>query len=168
MEILDYIRREFASMRGLSGSTMTGMTDELLNAPATGVANTIGATLIHLISSEEFFTQKLLQGKPMLWDDAGWNKKVGLDIPSNGDVWTEVSKVKLSLTSLLQYQEAVCAETEAYLNSLKPEDLDRKVDMFGQPHPVADVLALVINHETAHLGEIAALKGIHGTKGLPY
>lgn len=168
MDTLDYIQREVASMRRLFGSTMEGMTDELLNAPAIGVANTIGATLIHLITSEEFFMQKLLQGNPMLWDDAGWNKKVGLDIPSNENIWTEVSKVTLSLTALLQYQQAVNAQTEAYLSSLKPEDLDRMVDMFGEQHPVADVISLVIGHATSHLGEIAALKGTNGVKGLPY
>jgi len=51
---------------------------------------------------------------------------------------------------------------------LQPEELDRKVNLFGAPHPVADVLAVIVSHVTAHLGEIAALKGIQGAQGLPY
>ena len=63
---------------------------------------------------------------------------------------------------------AVRAETDAYLAGLTPEELDRKVTTFMGELPVGAVLALFIGHQAHHLGEVSALKGAQGVKGLPF
>jgi len=50
---------------------------------------------------------------------------------------------------------------------LTPEELDRTVDFAGGPRTVADMLLLSAPQSLSHTGEIAALKGIQGVKGLP-
>ncbi len=60
------------------------------------------------------------------------------------------------------------AATDAYLERLADEDLDREVTMMGGTRQVADALTTVAAHTLEHSGEIAALKGVQGGKGLPY
>ena len=69
---------------------------------------------------------------------------------------------------LLDYAAAVGAATDNYIATLTTKELDRLVPIMGQEWPVADVLALLVVHASGHLGEIAALKGIQGVKGLPF
>jgi uncharacterized damage-inducible protein DinB len=73
----------------------------------------------------------------------------------------------LSLASVLDYQRAIHAATEAYLADLTPEELDRKITAFGNERP-AEVLTLAAVHVASHTGEIAAVKGMQGVKGLPF
>jgi uncharacterized damage-inducible protein DinB len=68
---------------------------------------------------------------------------------------------------LLEYQSAVRAATDAYLSTLTPEELERNVEFAGGERTVADMLLLACSHSLGHNGEIAALKGIQGAKGLP-
>ena len=73
-----------------------------------------------------------------------------------------------SLAALQAYEQAVLATTETYLAALIPTDLDRTVAFIGGERPVADVLANLVVHSMGHAGEIAALKGMQGVKGLPF
>jgi hypothetical protein len=67
----------------------------------------------------------------------------------------------------LEYQAAVWAATDAFLATLTPEDLDRKVKFAGGERTVADIVLLSASQALSHMGEIAALKGAQGSKGLP-
>jgi hypothetical protein len=61
----------------------------------------------------------------------------------------------------------VWAATDAYLSSLTPADLDRKVKLGARELTVAEMLLLAASQALSHTGEIAALKGVQGAKGLP-
>jgi len=115
------------------------------------------------------FVQTLIQGQPTLWDAGGWSAKIGLKTPPGGNEgWDEIRETPLALASVLPYQEAVQAATDAYLARLTPEELDRKIDFFGSQQPVAEALAIVIAHDASHAGDIAAVKGVQGAKGYPF
>ena len=68
----------------------------------------------------------------------------------------------------LEYQQAVRAATDAYLETLIAEELDREVRFFGSMQPVANVLTTLVAHTMGHAGDIAAIKGLQGVKGLPF
>ena len=57
-----------------------------------------------------------------------------------------------------------------YVSSLGPADLERKVDTgFVGEQTVGYVLGnICVGHVAEHNGEIAALKGVQGLKGLPF
>ena len=50
---------------------------------------------------------------------------------------------------------------------LAVEDLDRKVKLGQREMTAAELLIMAANQSLSHSGEIAALKGIQGAKGLP-
>lgn len=58
------------------------------------------------------------------------------------------------------------AATDAFLATLTAEALDRKVKFAGGERTVADMLILSASQSLGHIGEIAALKGVQGVKGM--
>ena len=61
------------------------------------------------------------------------------------------------------------AATEAYLESLSDDDLAEEIDTFGGKQERARFLGTTcLWHVTSHQGEISALKGVQGLKGLPF
>ena len=69
------------SVRKHINGTMNNMTSELFNWSAPGTANTISATFVHLMYSEDHFIQEIIQGKPTVWASGGWNTKSGIPKP---------------------------------------------------------------------------------------
>jgi hypothetical protein len=58
MEILDYMRRQMASMRRTVDMTMKDVTVEQFNWAPPGTMNTISATFIHFTSVEDNFVDR--------------------------------------------------------------------------------------------------------------
>jgi hypothetical protein len=168
MRVNEYIQREMAGVRRMINSTMQDMTSELFNYAPAGTANTISATFIHLMNVEDNFIQKIIQGKPSVWESGVWSEKTGIQKPpSIGEDWSEFKHRQIAIQPLLDYEAAVWTATDAYLADLTPDELDRKVKFAGGERTVADMLLLSASQSLSHNGEIAALKGIQGAKGLP-
>ena len=168
MEILDYMHRQMASMRRTVDMTMKDVTSEQFNWTPPGTMNTISATFIHLTSVEDDFVQGILQRKPRVWDAGDWSGKTGIKkTPGIGENWDEFKHLHLQPADFLEYQKGVWAATDAYMAGLTAGDLDRKVKLGQRELTVAELLILAANQSLSHTGEIAALKGIQGAKGLP-
>ncbi len=168
MEIMEYLRYQMANMRSTVDMTMQDVTAEQFNWAPPGTMNTISATFIHLTSVEDHFVQGILQGKPRLWDSGGWAARTGVkETPAIGKSWDEFKHFHLSPAPFLDYQKAVWAATDAYMAGLTPQDLDRKVKLGQRDLTVAALLIMAAHQSLSHSGEIAALKGIQGVKGLP-
>jgi len=76
----------------------------------------------------------------------------------------------MDLPPFREYGKAVYTATDAYIAGLSDADLERKVDtrLIGE-QTVAFVLGTFVAwHVANHCGEIAALKGVQGLKGLPF
>ena len=73
----------------------------------------------------------------------------------------------MAIQPIAAYQVAVWAATDAFVAGLTPAELDRKVKFAGGERSVADMLHLACAQALGHAGEIAALKGVLGAKGLP-
>ncbi len=168
MDVLEFIQREMAGMRRSVNMTMKDMTPELFNGDTPGTTNTISATFIHFINTEDNFIHKIIQGKPSIWESGSWSEKTGIPTPPGiGEDWSSFKYRQIAIQPLLDYQVAVWAATDEYLTTLTPEELDRKVKFAGGERTVADMLLLSVSQSLCHAGEIAALKGVQGTKGLP-
>jgi hypothetical protein len=120
------------------------------------------------VNAEDGFIQKVLQGKPTIWETGGWAEKTGIaKPPSKGEDWSEYKYRKINIQPLQDYKAAVWAATDAYLATLTEGELDRMVKFAGGERTVAEMLILSGSQSHSHIGEIAALKGIQGAKGLP-
>ena len=105
----------------------------------------------------------------MVWETGGWSERIGLPLPpGRGAGWEEARGTALALAPVLDYQRVVYAATDTYLANLSAEELDRQVSFIGGEQPVAQILTMLVVHTMLHSGEIAALKGLQGAKGLPF
>jgi hypothetical protein len=169
MDAIEYIRAQVGAMRRLCAGALEGLTDEQFNWIPPGSANSIKASLIHLLGGEDMYVQRVLRGKPLLWDSEGWNEKIGVATrPGRDQGWEEIRAKTLALAPVLEYAQAVHAATDEYLGRLTPEELERKVEFFIPDARVASVLTILVAHAAGHSGEIAALRGVQGVKGLPF
>lgn len=169
MDAREYIQLQFANVRRVSDNVTAGLTDDLLNWAPPGTIDSIGAILVHCIGAEDSFVQGMFQHKPLVWETGGWAEKIGVSsIPNPRGGWEEVKSAKLAVGPLLDYQRAVRASTDSYLAGLTDEQLEQKVTFAGNERTVVQMLATSVVHTAHHMGEVSALKGIQGAKGLPY
>ncbi len=168
MDAIEYIKGEMAGVRRLISGIMKDMPPEVFNWSSPGTCNTISATFLHLLNAEDQFVQDVLQGKPTVWESGGWSEKTGVQKPpSIGEDWSEFKHRQTKIQPIMDYMSAVFAATDTYLADLTPEDLDRTVQFAGKERTFANILQLSVSQSHNHLGEIAALKGCQGLKGLP-
>jgi len=168
MDAKTYLTHQIASLRNLVDAALTGLTNEQLTWIPPGTANPIGLTALHMLASEDKFIA-LLRGKERLWQTQNWSGTFNLAEPSDfGGDWTVLRHATLTAESILGYQVVVRVETDFYLDALTPEALESPIKFPTDHDRVVDVLALLISHTLIHAGEIAALKGVYGVKGLSY
>jgi len=150
--------------------TMQGVTLELAHWQPQGKAQPIGANYIHVLTTEDFMVNAIIQGGAPLMassfaDKAGFNEAPP---PGNRDEWA--SRVKVDLNAANAYAQAVYGATDAYLATASDTDLDRMLDLkvlgFGT-QPVSFVLNLLLLNVHNHCGEISCLKGLNGLQGYP-
>ena len=159
-----------ASKNEFAEDVLSDLTEENLNWTPPGTANPIGVILLHVAGGDDYFLQECIQQKPLTWSIGGWSEKIGLERPPGGtpESWQMAKSTHLPFEPVLAYYRAVCAVTDTYFKQLIEAELDRPVMMFGQPSTVGEFLIMMTMHATEHLGEIAALKGVLGLKGLSF
>jgi len=168
MEPREFIQLQLAAARRQSDAVLNAITSEQFNWMPPGTCNSISATFIHMLASEDRAFQATLQGKPRIWETDGWGEKIGLqETPGGGQNWEQVKGKNLTLLSLLGYEQSVRAATDAYLAQFTSQELDRKITVNGRERLAADVISGTVLHIMLHTGEIAAIKGMLGIKGLP-
>lgn len=157
-------------------ATLDGVTEEVAHFQPEGKANPIAGTYAHLVFSEDFFIQTLIQGKTPLMEEENWKDKTGASEVQPSE-WENaypkwLREVKVDLEQFEKYREAVFSESEKYLESLTDEELEKEVDLsaFGMGmrklHSV--IGSMVIGHTRDIMGEISVLKGIQNLKGYPF
>ena len=166
------VRAQLQFWHGI-GAQVLGDCGDALNEPvAAANIGSIGAIYAHTVFAEDSIVNMLLQGKPMLYRSAGWDAKLGValpegDRPMQSEAWA--AAVKLDLPKFQEYATAVFAQTDAYVAGLPDAELDRKVQgPIGETTVAFMLVTILATHYPQHLGEIAALKGVKGLKGLPF
>jgi hypothetical protein len=169
MEIIEYIQKQFGGVRKQVEAVLKDTTQEQLNWTPPGTANSIGVTLVHMITSEDIFFHQFLQCEKSLWETENWGEKIGLSAPpGHTHGWEEIKNKTLELEPVLAYGKSVWAASDAYIGCLTTAILDNKVTIFTSERSVADIVALQASHILGHAGEMAAIKGMQGVKGLPF
>ena len=175
MDIIDYIKSAVADAHRFNDIANADLTPEVAVWQPQGTANTIQALVAHMTMGEDNAIQRAIKAGEKLNDPAasnsslfiskGWSKELGVP-PERGGQWTK--GWQLNLEAFQAYRKAVHKETDAWLETLKPDDLEREVVWFNGPNTAGGLLRMVvIHHQLLHSGEISSLKGQQGLKGLP-
>lgn len=168
MDAKEYIIRQIRWARRQSDSVLLDVTTEQFNWTPPGTVSSVSAIFLHMVAIEDAYIQETVLGGARLWDEQDWGEKIGSRAPWRGEKWDDLHGKELTLEDIAQYQLAVRAATDAYIEKLTPEELDRRVEFEGRERRIGDVLAMLVVHNLSHAGEIAALKGVQGAAGLSY
>lgn len=120
----------------------------------------------HIAASEDFMVNSFVRGAtPLLLRD-GWGEKLGIPDQPTLD---KMDNVTAPLSKLREYAAVVFKETDEYLAQASEAELDREIDtQIGRMPAIVFLANIAATHVPGHMGEIAALKGVQGLKGLPF
>ncbi len=168
MDTKGWLQGQIRIQRAVADAVMGDATQEQLAWTPPGIANTIGTILLHVAGTDDFALARV-QGSPTIWESGDWSARVGFpNPPGRGGFWAEANATTLPLAPLLEYQAAVRAALDGYIAGATEEDFKRLLPTpFGE-QPLVGMIGLLIVHAAGHFGEIAALKGTQGAKGLPF
>jgi uncharacterized damage-inducible protein DinB len=145
--------------------------ETLHNEPG-GTVGSIASIYAHTVFDEDMVVNGMIQGKPPVLQSGGWGAKINVPHPGSPMQTPEWAKsVQITdLATFQQYAQAVYGSTDAFLASATDAEMERVLDTgFMGKQTVAFVLAGVAAwHVMSHQGEISALKGAQGQKGLPF
>ena len=173
---LQLLKDELKSSHEIFEGTVADVTEEQLHNDPGGKALPLGSIYAHLFFSEDAIIQGMIQKKAPL-SASTFQGKTGTDLPfpAMDDKWSENNEnwsknVKINLAELREYGKAVYAATDAYMNTLKDEDLETEIDLgaWGKQKLAQLLFGFIIGHTCSLTGEISVLKGIQGAKGYPF
>ena len=165
MDAIEAIKAEVAGSRRAYEGTVSDLTPEMINWIPPGVANHIGAMMLHIALAEDNIVHTRILGKPNIWESGNWSEKLG--VPSGVYQSLEGSRsIKFDLAKFQEYADQVMSETDACLDALTSEDLDRLVQArVGERTVASFLLGIVVGHRLMHTGEISTIKGVQGARG---
>ncbi|HXG36196.1 MAG TPA: DinB family protein [Dehalococcoidia bacterium] len=173
MNVQSTVRQQLAFWHGVLDQMLADCSQEVLHKSLPGATITsIAPIYAHVVFGADALVNGLLQGKPIIYEAQGWSSKTGVPFPGFPPAikpeWA--STVNMDLPAFQEYARTVLAEADAYLGSLPDSELERKVALpFGGEQTIGWIVINILGtHAAQHAGEIAALKGIQGLKGLPF
>ncbi|MCS7002028.1 MAG: DinB family protein [Dehalococcoidia bacterium] len=167
MDSLSALRTLVKSSQTQLSTIMADVTPEQAMFLPPGTANSILMTYRHIVEVVDRFLNKSILGKETIWESERWGEKLQTDeqmrmVRENAD------KIGVNLSDYHTYAERVFAAANAYMDSLTEAELAREIQGFRGPTTVGAMIATaLISHSFTHIGEIAAIKGFQGLKGLP-
>jgi DinB superfamily len=172
MNAQETVRQQLGFWHGTLDSMLKDCSSDTVNKKLPGsTCNSIGVIFAHTVFSEDGIVNGMFEGKPPIYVAQGWEAKTGVPHPGTGPGqdpdWA--SKVNMDIPKFQEYAKAVYANTDAYLSSLSDADLEKKVQgPIGETTVGWFLTTILATHFPGHAGEIAALKGVQGLKGLPF
>jgi hypothetical protein len=155
------------------GQVTADLSPEQADWQPPGIANPIGATYWHTIASVDDVVYGWALKQESLRQREQWDERVltvSVPEPEHGGDWLAYMRaIRVDLPALHDYARAVGEAVQDWLDSLAPEDLERRIETPIAEYSLAQLLdTFVVWHINAHCGEIAALKGCQGAKGYPF
>ena len=164
MDAITYAKQGLERTFSLFNNIADGMTPEQYNWHPAGTANSIARSHVHAMTSVDFFISGTLAGAEM-----GWKTFAAANgLPANPmEIWSFTGQVPLA--AMKAYSQGVQKAAIDYVASLKDADLDREVEtsFFGK-QTAAFMIGLAGIHAMGHAGDMSAVKGLQGLKGLPF
>ena len=182
--ILDSLRRRMRAMHSLYRDAAATMDLDHVNHRGDHAGLPIAFSWFPLVNMIDASVM-LLTGATPIWD-ADWAGRVGIGIDDHGKHGThdEMLGQRIGdLAAMVEYQEAVFARTEAWLDDLDPAELTRVVIAHPLPPMIASTFSArvagevgitvldgvecwIYQHAMRHMGEIEYVRGTLGLGGM--
>ena len=174
----------------LEAGSLRRMTSEQIRACATPEMNSVAWLVWHMARCEDVTINSIARGAPQVLVAGGWKAKPGLADPRIGTGMTHDEVVAFSeavdLDALLGYRRDVLAQTASWLAEVDEAFLDQQFDVRERLRDVPPIVGgdaewlydawakpvgfylgySTIGHIYTHIGEIQAIRGLLGVKGL--
>lgn len=171
MNVQSVIREGIAWVHDILERTVADVPESLLHSnPDAATITSIASIYAHVVLGEDMLVQGFLQQKPPLFQAGGWATTTGVPPPAGPRMEPEWARsIRMSLPAFREFASAVYQATDNFVASLSEADIARTLQTgFAGQQTVAWLLQnIVIWHAATHAGEIAALKGMNGLRGLP-
>src|SRR3990170_8678640 len=171
MDAITLLHQQIRSAHEIVEGTVADLTSEQAHWTPAGKAIAAAPLFVHLASGEDLFLNMMTGRQPLAM--GAFAGKTGASEPHPMGAYDEwAQRVKVDLPQLQEYIGAVFKNTEEYVAGLKPEDLDREIDLtsagLGKMTLGAFITMTSVIHPSNHTGEISCLKGLQGGKGYPF
>lgn len=173
MNSIQLLQYALGSGFGILNQVTSDLTQEQADWQPPGIANPIGATYWHAVTSTDGIVHRWCMGRSPLQESEEWEGKLltttAQEPERGGDYHAYMRAIRVDLAALHEYTQAVSEAIQTWLCNLEPQDLERKLETPVGELSLAEVMeTFVIWHINAHCGEIAALKGCQGVQGYPF
>lgn len=171
MAVIEFIRAGLKQMHNTYNDSIADLENDQLYWRANDNGCPIAFVLWHYVRTEDNIIQFVLQRKPTVWIEGGWDKKFGLHPTAQGTGMSLVDAQNLRLDpkeDFQSYMNAVWDATAAYLATADDEFLKQNttVKPLGEM-PIQNAIGnMCLTHGFMHLGEIAHLRGLQGLRGM--
>ena len=171
--LVDFIRSGLQRLHGSYRDTIADLSLEQLHWRGSEHSCPIAFILWHYYRTEDNVIQFVLQRKPTVWLEGGWDGRFGLDRIAQGTGMSLEDAQALRISSkddFLTYMDAVAKTSDEYLASLNNEALERKITVkpVGEMPVRTAIGDMCLTHGFTHLGEIAHLRGLQGLRGMAF
>jgi len=166
------VRQQLSFWHQTLDQVLADCDNELLNRNLpTATISSIASIYAHIAFVEDSIIQGMLERRPLLFDAHSSRTGPSIGFPGMPPAmrldWGR--SVRMDLPSFRTYATAVFAATESYLDSVADAELARTITgPFGEQSVEWVLVNVLGTHASQHVGEIAALKGVLGLKGLPF
>ena len=171
MDFRTYLRGQLKFAHDTMEQVMGDVSDDLLHKKHQGgTVNCIASMYAHAVTAEDGILNGMVMGRPPIFN-AEWSAKTGVPMKQNPALEADwAASIKMNLPAFREYARAVYASTDATLAEMDDAAGEAVIDTpFGNKQPRQEFIGnLGVTHMWGHLGEIAALKGVAGAKGLPF
>ena len=169
MEAKELLREQFKTMHQFLDMTIADCTPEVIEKKDDAwTINKIGSLYAHIVLAEDMMVGGMGKGGETVLKSNDWEKKLGVDAASSRQD-EALASMTIDLDVFREFAKAVGAATEEFLASATAEQLEKEIDGPVGKQPYITFLANIgLTHVAGHWGEIAALKGVQGLKGLPF
>lgn len=175
MDIIDFYRLEQQRIHNWMRNSISDLTSHEWHYTTEGRANNIAFLVWHCVRTEDNILRFILLGRPTIWVEGNWHERLHLPprVQGTGMATEEARAFHIADTALfMEYVEEVWREFEAYLASISDggKELSERVvtvKPLGNMPAIQAIGQVCISHLFIHFGEIAALQGELGKKGLP-
>lgn len=171
MDAITLIREQLNEGHDILEQAVADLTPEQLHQRQPGsTVNPIAAIYAHAVLDEDVILNSWVRQQTPLYESGGWHERLRID-PGTGvqaNDWAAAVRIN-DLPAFQEYARAVYGETDRYVASLSEGDLDPILSTPLGDRSVGNILGtILVWHAMQHGGEICALKGCMGSKGLPF
>jgi hypothetical protein len=170
MDTIAFVRGQMTGLHRLLDRVTEDLTDEQLHYSAGPGVQPIAFSLWHYVRTEDNIIRFVIQHRPTVWLEGGWDTQLGLDPRSQGTGMSDQAAAGFRIPSLpifSDYMAGVWASSDEYLANLDATGLDQPVTIkpVGEMSLLQALGGMCLTHGYRHLGEIEYARGLVGLKG---